>query len=172
MPQSITAESLAKILISYASPSLGMHGSHTLDKKIFAAFEAGFSGIEIGFPDLLAYAKSQTVFPVLHGVEWAPDEPDPFEQDEVAWTAIQDAAQKLRAILDEREMRVILLQPFSQYEGWRGDGVRREWVWRKAERWLAIAHILRSEALQVWYDIGCTLISDSYSGWLDGPEGR
>jgi sugar phosphate isomerase/epimerase len=145
----ITAESLNKIPLSYATPSLGMHSSHTLPDKISAASDAGFTGIEIGFPDLLAYTISKYSVAALHGAEWAPDEPDPFDHDEQAWTALADTAHELRADLNRRGMKVTLLQPFSQYEGWRDNGVRRKWVWRKAERWLDLAHILEAEALQV-----------------------
>ena len=43
--------------VAYSTDSAGMHPSHTLPVKLRAIFDAGFTQVELGFPDLETYAE-------------------------------------------------------------------------------------------------------------------
>ena len=146
----------------FATPSLGMHPSHTLPIKLKAAAEAGFTLVEVGFDDLLAWTEAERK-PKRTGkaAAWAPDEPDPFGDEEL-WAAIEAQAGELLKLLGSLGLGVLLLQPFSQFEGWvRRIGLiaplmlqapgsdRRKWTFAKAEHWLRVGQIIKAQALQV-----------------------
>jgi len=133
----------------FATPSLGMHPSHTLPIKLKAAAEAGFTLVEVGFDDLLAWTEAERK-PKRTGkaAAWAPDEPDPFGDEEL-WAAIEAQAGELLKLLGSLGLGVLLLQPFSQFEGWAPGSDRRKWTFAKAEHWLRVGQIIKAQALQV-----------------------
>lgn len=45
--------------LAYSTDSAGMHPSHTLPLKLRAIAEAGFPSVELGFPDLEAFAEQE-----------------------------------------------------------------------------------------------------------------
>lgn len=55
----ITAESLASVKISFATPSLGLRPSHTLEQKLEAMADAGFKYAELGFGNYMAWVRSK-----------------------------------------------------------------------------------------------------------------
>ena len=54
MPADTVAPSIA-----YSTDSAGMHPSHTLPTKLRAIAEAGFTQVELAFPDLETYAEQE-----------------------------------------------------------------------------------------------------------------
>jgi hypothetical protein len=54
----ITAESLAQVKVSFATPSLGMHANHTLESKFAALQAAGYKYTELGFGNYMAWVRS------------------------------------------------------------------------------------------------------------------
>lgn len=121
-----------KVPTSYATPSLGMHASHTLPRKLTAIATAGFDGVELGFDDLLAFARDFHKNPEL-----ATDDYD----------ALCSAAADVRRICDTKKLTVLVLQPFSNFEGYTG--ARRDAVFEKARGWLRIMDAVGCDMLQV-----------------------
>ena len=54
----ITAQSLGSVKFSFATPSLGMHASHTLEIKLKAMADAGYKYVELGFGNYMAWVRS------------------------------------------------------------------------------------------------------------------
>lgn len=123
---------LDKIPVAYATPSLGMHPSHTLELKLEAASEAGFQGVEIGFDDLVSHADRHN--PGFKGEEDIP-------------TLLKSAAE-IRELCSKLNLEVICLQPFQDFEG-ATETKEREARYSRAEKYLAIMKELRTTMLQV-----------------------
>ncbi|KAJ6014621.1 hypothetical protein N7540_009212 [Penicillium herquei] len=111
--------SLNKLAI--ASVSLGQHPSHSLDRKILAASQAGFQGIEIVFSDLDFYSKSNN-------------------------TSILEGADKVKALCNQKGLEIISLAPFENYEGDRSPLNDRL---QKASLWIEVARRLHAPYLQI-----------------------
>jgi sugar phosphate isomerase/epimerase len=122
------------IPISYATPSLGMHPSHTLQHKIAAISAAGYTGLELGFDDLLSFARSYLHNPTIG--------PSSYEQ-------LITAAKKIRLICapHNHNLTILVLQPFSNFEGYTG--AAREEVFERARGWRDIMDALGCGMLQV-----------------------
>lgn len=97
--------------LAIASVSLGQHESHTLPDKIRAAAQSSFGGIEITYTDLQACATSISA-PML------------------------DAARQVKDICKEKEIHILALASFQNYEGSLQPLTERL---EKAEKWLEIA---------------------------------
>lgn len=107
--------------LAIATPSLGLHPTHELPQKIVAAAEAGIGGIEITHPDLSEYATSSS-------------------------TSILEAARGIRKLCEEKHLVILAFASFQNFEGQRSPLSERL---QKAREWLAIAHALGAEHLQV-----------------------
>ena len=107
--------------LAIASVSLGQHPSHTLPQKITAAASAGFSGIEITYPDLSSHATSQSL-PIL------------------------SAAQQIHSLCKHYKLTIIALVSFQNYEG---STLPLSSRLQTAKHWLAIARTLEAEHIQV-----------------------
>lgn len=55
----VTAESIAHVPIAFATPSLGMHPTHTLERKFMAMQEAGFNATVLGFGEYMAWVRQR-----------------------------------------------------------------------------------------------------------------
>ncbi|KAJ5910425.1 hypothetical protein N7504_005068 [Penicillium tannophilum] len=107
--------------LAIAGLSLGQHPSHSLDRKIEAAAQAGYAGIEIVYPDLQTYAE-------LHKL------------------SMLEAAEKVRNLCQSANLEILALAPFENYEGDRSPLADRL---EKAQRWIEIARVLRAPYLQI-----------------------
>lgn len=107
--------------LAISTISLGQHPSHSLDHKIKAAAQAGYSGIEVVFSDLEAFSKSQNL-------------------------SLIDGAERIKAICDATRVEILALAPFENYEGDNSPLSNRL---QKAVRWIEIARILGAPYLQV-----------------------
>ncbi|KAJ5658871.1 hypothetical protein N7507_005322 [Penicillium longicatenatum] len=107
--------------LAIAGLSLGQHPSHSLDRKITAAAQAGYAGIEIVYPDLQTYAESHKL-------------------------SMLEAADKVRNLCQNANLEILALAPFEDYEGDRSPLADRL---EKAKRWIAIARILQAPYLQI-----------------------
>lgn len=123
---------LDRISLAYATPSLGMHTNHTLEKKLHAASTAGFQGVELGFDDLCAYSKHHN-----RG----------FKGDQDVPTLLKSAGE-IRQLCRDLNLKIICLQPFTDFEGVMDPIERRERM-ERAERWFMIMHELGTTMLQV-----------------------
>ncbi|KAH9939481.1 xylose isomerase-like protein [Amylocystis lapponica] len=106
--------------LAYSTDSAGMHPSHTLPLKLRAIAAAGFVHIELGFPDLEAYAEQQT--------------PGYAKLDN-----------RGRGDLDTF---VLVVHPFSEFEGYR-DVEKRAEGFERAAAWFKVLKALDCEMLQV-----------------------
>lgn len=114
---------LRNVKLAIASPSLGQHKSHTLPQKIIAAAQNDIRGLEITFPDLQAYASSQSL-------------------------GLEEAAQDIKAKCAEApgDLQIVSLCPFENFEGHQSPISERL---ATAKQWLKVARALGAEYLQV-----------------------
>lgn len=118
--------------LAMASCSIGLP-RHTLHQKIEAITQAGFTGIEISFPDILAFAKSHL------GREIESDDYD----------ALCTAAAQIGTLCEGHELRIMLLQPFANFEGWPEGSKERKEAFARARGWIRIMGELGTDTLQV-----------------------
>jgi sugar phosphate isomerase/epimerase len=96
--------SLTDIPKCYATPSAGMHPSHTLPLKLRAIAAAGFPFAEIAFPDLEAYAKADLG---KEGREYGGVD----EKGEGDVDGLVRVARKVRALCEELGVKVLAVHP-------------------------------------------------------------
>ena len=128
----LSKDSLSEIPTSYATVSIGTP-DHPLDKKLQAIAAAGFQGIELGFPDLLSFA-SKTLGKHV----------DPQDFD-----LLCDAGLEVRTMCKELGLKIVMLQPFSNFEGWKPQSEEREDAFRRAKGWIRIMQAVGTDILQV-----------------------
>jgi len=125
-------ESLSSIPTCYATVSIGTP-SYPLDEKLKAIASAGFQGIELGFPDLLSFASKK--FDRAIG-------PQEFDR-------LCDAGQEVRSMCKELGLKIVMLQPFANFEGWEPQSEDREDAFRRAKGWIRIMEAVGTDMLQV-----------------------
>ncbi|GJN89361.1 hypothetical protein Rhopal_002341-T1 [Rhodotorula paludigena] len=130
--ETITRESLSQVVLCYASCSLGQP-TDDLPSRLSHLASAGFSHIELSFPDLQAYASSS-----LSRDVGASD-----------WDDLVRGAEGVRRLCDERALGVFILQPFGQFEGWPEGSKERREVWERVEGWIRIMKAVGTTTLQV-----------------------
>ncbi|KAI9804792.1 MAG: hypothetical protein M1825_001160 [Sarcosagium campestre] len=106
---------------------------HDLISKVRAISHAGFSAIELAFPDLLSFAAQR------FGREVSGD----------AWDELCIAAKNIRGECDLLGLRIMMLQPFSNFEGWQKGSPEKEDAFQRAEGWIRIMIDLGTNMLQV-----------------------
>ncbi|CAK4029754.1 Hypothetical predicted protein [Lecanosticta acicola] len=127
-------DDLSSLPLSYASVSIGYKPAHTLPLKLDAIASAGFQAIELGMPDLVSFAN-------LH-----------FKTDKItdhAWEDLTAAARALKPILSAKNLKVLMLQPFANFEGWAENSPERKDAWERVENWTNIMQVLGCDMLQV-----------------------
>jgi sugar phosphate isomerase/epimerase len=124
--------SLSQLRVSFASCSVG-EPKHTFHQKIEAIAASGFNGIELAFPDLLFHAKAYS------GREVAEDD----------YTVLCEAAADIRRLCQRHDLVILVLQPFSNFEGWPKDSKERKDAFERARGWIEIMSYAGIEMLQV-----------------------
>ena len=127
-------DDLSTLPLAYASVSIGNKPQHTLPKKLSALSQAGFHAIELGMPDLVAFAN-------LH-----------FKTTSItdhSWTDLLAAAKVLKTLLSAQKIEVFMMQPFSNFEGWAASSPEREDAWERVRNWTEIMEVLGCDMLQV-----------------------
>lgn len=119
--------------LSFASCSIGLP-RHTLEQKLEAISSAGFNGIELSFPDLQSFANRR-----LGKGEIADDDYD----------SLCEAGKQIRALCEELQLQIIVLQPFSNFEGWPKGSKEREEAFTRAKGWMEIMSAVGTDMLQV-----------------------
>ncbi|KAL8798911.1 MAG: hypothetical protein Q9182_006283 [Xanthomendoza sp. 2 TL-2023] len=128
----ISKSSLSSIPTCYATVSIGTPDT-PLDQKLSAIAEAGFQGIELGFPDLLSFASKNYNKQV-----------DPQDYDTLC-----DAGRKVAIMVEDAGLPIVMLQPFSNFEGWEEGSEGREDAFRRARGWIRIMQAVGTDMLQV-----------------------
>lgn len=118
-------------LLAIATPSLGLHRSHSLNRKISAADEHGFSGIEIVYSELQVYSQEQDI-------------------------SVIAAATKIRRMCDDRRLQILSLCPFENFEGAPSPIKERL---KHASHWVDVARVLGALHIQVpsQFDISASI---------------
>ena len=117
---------------SLASCSIGLE-KHTLHQKIEAISKAGFRGIELSMPDLQSYAT-------LHlGRDIAEDD----------YESLCQAGREAGRLVSAHDLEIMVLQPFSNFEGWPEGSDKRKQAFEKAKGWIAIMEAVGTTMLQV-----------------------
>lgn len=129
----ITASSLQSIPASFATCSIGCKPEHTLPVRLDAIARAGFIAIELSMPDLLSFAESHFGFKV-----------DPYDFDKLC-----TAASQVRQICREKHLQIMMLQPFSNFEGWPEGSPERDDAFVRAKGWIRIMLAAGTDLLQV-----------------------
>ena len=110
------------------SLSLGRAWNHRLVDKLDAAYTHGIQGLEIWFEDLVYHAHEM----------FAGDQP----------AQLLAAARSIAALCHERNIEVISLQPFANYEALKDRSEHAAMI-EKAKLYIAIAHELRTDTILV-----------------------
>lgn len=126
--------------ISFASCSIGLP-SHTLPQKLSAIASAGFQGIELAFPDLLAFANSHFGKTIS-------------EKD---YDSLCEAGKEVRKLCEQHKLKIIVLQPFGNFEGWSEGSKERQDAFEKAGGWIKIMEAVGTDMLQVSWKLTCSL---------------
>lgn len=130
----ITTSSVKLIPLSYATCSIGCKPSHTLPHKLESISKAGFIGIELSFPDILDYGAH------LLGRTIAPD-----NYDDLRIVGIE-----ICKLCDANSLKVMMLQPFANFEGWPKGSPEREDAFARAKGWIEIMKVVGTDLLQVF----------------------
>lgn len=125
-------ESLSSIPTCYTTVSVGTP-LYPLNDKLKAIASAGFQGIELGFPDLLSFASKHLNKDVG---------PQDFDR-------LCDAGREVRSMCKELGLKIVMLQPFANFEGWKPESEERKDAFRRAKGWIRIMEAVGTEMLQV-----------------------
>lgn len=107
--------------------------------KLEAISQAGFDSIELGMPDLQAYAQQQL------GPSFTPLSDEDGSRD---LSSLIKIAEEVKALCMQLKLEILCLQPFSQFEGYKDDQ-KRESRLRKAKVWMDVMEVLGTDMLQV-----------------------
>ncbi|KAL9079614.1 MAG: hypothetical protein Q9157_001499 [Trypethelium eluteriae] len=130
---SLSLSSLEEIPICYASCSIGCKPEDTLPKKLDAIASAGFQAIELSMPDLLSFASLH----LRHDV-------GPYDFDDLG-----SAAKVVKTMCDAKGLKILILQPFANFEGWKEGSEERIDAFTRARGWVEIMKACGTDMLQV-----------------------
>ncbi|CAN9210359.1 3-dehydroshikimate dehydratase [Alternaria alternata] len=131
---SLDYRSLQSIPISYATCSLGSPSNPPpLLDRLHAISTAGFTAVELSFPDILSYGQTL----LGHEVE-------PSNYDELC-----KVAGEIKKECDKRSLGIMMLQPFANYEGWPEGSDGRKDAMDRARGWIRIMQACGTDLLQV-----------------------
>ncbi|EED21171.1 3-dehydroshikimate dehydratase, putative [Talaromyces stipitatus ATCC 10500] len=128
----ITLSSLRKIPLSFASCSIGKT-TDSLTQRLEAISSAGFTAIELSFPDIKQYAEQ-----LLNKQVRRDDYPD-----------LCRAAQEIGKLCQQLGLEIMMLQPFANFEGWPKGSREREEAFTRAKKWIELMKACGADLLQV-----------------------
>ncbi|KAF2178509.1 xylose isomerase-like protein [Zopfia rhizophila CBS 207.26] len=130
----LDCSSLLTIPVSYASCSLGSPSNPPpLLDRLHAISTAGFEAIELSFPDILSF-----------GSQHLGHEIDPKNYDELCTVAAE-----IKVQCEKRKLGVMMLQPFSNFEGWPEGSEGRRDAFERARGWIRIMQACGTNMMQV-----------------------
>lgn len=131
---SLDYASLETIPVSYATCSLGSPSNPPpLLDRLHAISAAGFSAVELSFPDILSYGQTL----LGHHV-------DPSD-----YHVLCRVAAEIRKECDKRKLGIMMLQPFANYEAWPEGSDARDDALDRAHGWIRIMQSCGTDMLQV-----------------------
>ncbi|KAF2084168.1 putative 3-dehydroshikimate dehydratase [Saccharata proteae CBS 121410] len=129
----LSLDSLRTIPTCFATCSIGCKPEHTLPKRLEAISAAGFQSIELSMPDVIAFAS-------MH----LRKEVGPKDYDDLF-----SAAKVIKAQTDAKNLKITMLQPFANFEGWPEGSPEREDAFDRARNWIRIMEACGTDMLQV-----------------------
>jgi sugar phosphate isomerase/epimerase len=130
---SLSYPSLEKIPVCYASCSIGSRDEDTLPKKLDAISKAGFQAIELAMPDLQSFATLHLGHDV--GV---------YDFDDLC-----AAAKVVRSMCEAKGLKILILQPFSNFEGWEEGSEERIDAFTRVSGWIEVMKSCGTDMIQV-----------------------
>lgn len=112
----ISRSSLDAIPLSFATVSVGTTDD-PLEEKLQHISAAGFQAIELGFPDLLSFASK------YHGKE--------IQEND--YKSLCSAGTEVKALCKKYNLGIMMLQPFSNFEGWPEGSKERDDAFTRAK---------------------------------------
>ncbi len=129
----IQKSSVQDIPTCFASCSIGCKPSHTLPKRLEAIAAAGFDAIELSFPDILTFASEQLKRDV-----------QPSDYDDLC-----SVGQEIKRLCESQKLKILMLQPFANFEGWPEGSDQRRDAFDRAKGWIRIMEAVGTDMLQV-----------------------
>ncbi|KAF2703342.1 putative 3-dehydroshikimate dehydratase [Pleomassaria siparia CBS 279.74] len=123
---------IPSIPASFATCSIGS-ASTPLPAKLRAIASAGFQGIELAFPDLVTFAETYLEKNV---------KADDYE-------SICSAGKEVKRLCTESGLKIVMLQPFANYEGWEEGSEERNEALSRAKGWISVMEAVGTDMLQV-----------------------
>lgn len=126
---------MSQIPLSFATCSISSPdpNANALPSKLKAISSAGFSAIELAFPDIQSFATR-----LLNHDVAADNYAD-------LCTAARDIASQCAAL----GLKIMMLQPFSNFEGWPKGSAEREDAFNRAKGWIRVMEASGTDMLQV-----------------------
>ncbi|KAG8159651.1 hypothetical protein KVR01_010288 [Diaporthe batatas] len=141
--------------LSLATCSIGLP-RHTLHQKLEAISHAGFGGIELSLPDLVTHAEELVrLGRIKQGDTTTTSSSSDKDKDKTVrvaqddWPALREAATSAAHLCATHNLRIILLQPFANLEGWPRGSPQRDAAFARARGWLGIMEAAGCDTLQV-----------------------
>ena len=128
----IDVSTLTSIPTCYATCSIGKT-TDPLPPKLEAIASAGFQAIELSFPDLLSFASTLLS-----------KEVQPSDYDDLC-----TAAKAVKTLCDMLGLKILILQPFANFEGWPEGSKERDDAFNRARGWTRIMQAAGTDMLQV-----------------------
>lgn len=122
---------------AFASVSLQARSGADLPSKMHAIRSAGFDAMELGMPDLLEYGKV---------VVTGDGEIDPGDYETIATVAAN-----VRQLAASLGLKLMMLQPFANFEGWSKteNAEERADAFERARGWMTVMEAAGIDILQV-----------------------
>lgn len=133
--QEIKLESLRKIPLAYASCSIGCEPTDTLPRRLEAISRAGFHAIELSFPDIIDFGSRSL------GHQIAPEN----------YAELISVAGEIKKLCEAHQLKIMMLQPFANFEGWKRGSIEREDAFARANGWIEIMNVVGTDLLQVCF---------------------
>ena len=133
MNSALSEEMLNSIPTAFASCSIGYNKEHTLPKRLEAIAAAGFQAIELSFPDILSFANIYLQRDV-----------QPTDYDGLCTTS-----KEIKAMCEGHKLKILMLQPFANYEGWPQESEGWADAEARAAGWIRIMTACGTDMLQV-----------------------
>lgn len=124
--------SLDQIPTSYATVSVGTP-STALPQKLSAISSAGFKAIELGFTDLVSFASPHFK----------------KEINDHDFKSLCEAGMEVKKLCEKNKWGIMMLQPFSNFEGWPEESQERGNAFVRARGWIEIMKAVGTDLLQV-----------------------
>jgi sugar phosphate isomerase/epimerase len=120
----------------YASCSIGHDDEkHKLPEKLAAIAKAGFEAIELSMPDILTYGQQ---------ISETKSEIDPKD-----YATLRSVSQKIGELCKSNGLKILMLQPFANFEGWPKDSDKRKDAFERLDGWMSIMEAVGTDMLQV-----------------------